>query len=326
MQGYYIGMDGGGTGTDVLVTDGKKDLLRVKAGGLNYNSFGPAGVAETFVKIKDMLKEKGFMPEDCLALGIGCAGISNPDAQKFIKNTLSGLGFNCPAALVGDQKAAMYGAFEKEDGILLISGTGSICLGQMKQGSIEYRAGGFGHLIDDEGSAYALGRDILSAVVRAGDGREKPTALTEEVFKKLDITSVPELIGYVYAKERTKKETASLAALLSRPGMEKDQTAIQIIDKAVLGLAELVYNVYGKMKANKKSGSISLVLHGSVLLKNDIIKNKLLERLMTDMTENSDLGKDSQEKPELKLASAKNDAAHGAAGLAILARAEAVSD
>ena len=93
-----------------------------------------------------------------------------------------------------------------------------------------------------------------------------------------------------------------------------------------MGLAELVYNVYGKMKANKKSGSISLVLHGSVLLKNDIIKNKLLERLMTDMTENSDLGKDSQEKPELKLASAKNDAAHGAAGLAILARAEAVSD
>ncbi len=316
MQGYYIGMDGGGTGTDVLVTDKGKDLLRIKAGGLNYNSFGPAKVEETLINIKDTLEEKGFAPGDCLALGIGCAGISNPDAQRFIKNTLSGMGYNCPAILFGDQKAAMYGAFEREDGILLISGTGSICLGQMKQGSVEYRAGGFGHLIDDEGSAYALGRDILSAVVRAGDGREKPTALTEEVFKILDISSVSELIGYVYAKERTKKETASLAALLSMPGMEHDQIAIQIIDRAVQGLTELVYNVYGKMKANKKSGSIPLVLHGSVLLKNELIKKKLLEKLMADIEKTNDF--DSQEKLELKLVSAKNDAVHGAAELAKL--------
>lgn len=314
-------MDGGGTGTTVLAADEEKDLLQVKSGGLNYNSYGPEGVAGTLGQVKDMLEEKGLDAGDCLAVGIGCAGISNPDAGKFIKETLADLGYHCPVSLFGDQKAAMYGAFEKEDGILLISGTGSICLGQMDQGNVEYRAGGFGHLIDDEGSAYALGRDILSTVVRAGDGRERPTALTEAVFKKLDISSIPELIGYVYAKERTKKETAGLAVLLSCPLVKEDRAAAEIMEKAALGLSELVYNVYGKMKEKKGSAGIPLVLHGSVLLKNEAIRKKLLEKLLPDLQDTGSVFGDGKKKDGLWIAHAKNDAVHGAVGLAKLVRA-----
>lgn len=303
MGKYYIGMDGGGTSTKVLLWDGEKELLRMSAGGLNYNSHGPELVTETLKQTRAVLEENGFMPGDCIAVGVGCAGISNPVVRTFLEDTFLRIGYECPVFLFGDQEAAMFGAFGDEDGILLISGTGSICLGQAAQGKRKYRAGGYGHLIDDEGSAYALGRDILSAVVKAEDGRLEPTALRGAVFERLDISSIPELVGYVYDRDHTKKEIAALASLLSLPEIKEDAAARRIMDKAAGELEELVKAVAGQMLENGEPEELLLVLHGSVLEKNEGIRERLRAKLHASC-------------PGIRLGKAANDAARGAAGIA----------
>ena len=53
--------------------------------------------------------------------------------------------------IFGDQHAALYGAHCQGKGIILIAGTGSVCYGMDGMGG-EARAGGWGYLIDDEGS------------------------------------------------------------------------------------------------------------------------------------------------------------------------------
>ena len=59
--------------------------------------------------------------------------------------------------------------------------------------------------LDDGGSAYAIGRDILAAVVRQEDGRGTDTILRRLVFQTLHIAEIRELIGYIYHPERSKK-------------------------------------------------------------------------------------------------------------------------
>ena len=197
----------------------------------------------------------------------------------------------------------MYGAFGEDEGLLLISGTGSICLGQADAGQTRYRAGGFGHLIDDEGSAYAIGRDIAAAVVRAEDGRGPQTVLRDILYGHLGISSSSELVGYVYAMDHTKKEIARLAPLISLPGTESDEACGQIVAKAVAGLLEMVIAVHSKMQARCGRSGFPLVLHGSVLRGNARIAGELTETLFARL-------------PGIRIIQARADAAHGAVGLA----------
>ncbi len=303
MGKYYIGMDAGGTGTTVLVSDGRKDLFLTKTEGLNCNSFPSERIAKSLREAADSLLENGYIPADCAGIGIGAAGNNNPAASALLRDCLGGCGFRCPVTICSDADAALYGAFGEEDGLLLISGTGSICLGQTHGGRERYRAGGFGHLIDDEGSAYAIGRDIAAAVVKAEDGRGPETALRNALFGHLGISDSSQLVGYVYDMGHTKKEIARLARLISLPENEGDRAASQIIERAVAGLLEMVIAVYGKMKARCGRPELPLVLHGSVLCNNARIAEALTEALSVRL-------------PSLRIAEARADAAHGALGLA----------
>ena len=303
MGKYYIGMDAGGTGTTVLVSDGRKDLFLTKTEGLNCNSFPLEHIAKSLREAADSLLENGYIPADCAGIGIGAAGNNNPAASALLRDCLRGCGFRCPVTICSDADAALYGAFGEEDGLLLISGTGSICLGQTHGGLERYRAGGFGHLIDDEGSAYAIGRDIAAAVVKAEDGRGPETTLRGALFRHLGISGSPELVGYIYDMSHTKKDIARLARLISLPENEGDRASAQIIEKAIASLLEIVTAVYGRMEARCGSPELPLVLHGSVLLGNPRIAGELTEAI-------------SHRLPGIRIAQARADAAHGAVGLA----------
>ena len=73
-------------------------------------------------------------------------------------------------------------------GIIIIAGTGSIVLGRDAVGT-EARAGGWGPLLADDGSGYAIGLAGLRAVFRARDGWGPSTALTQALQEALSLTS-----------------------------------------------------------------------------------------------------------------------------------------
>lgn len=174
---YCVGIDGGGTKTAVeLRWSDHSSNARAVFGPLNCNSDRPAA-AKTLADTMAWLAAQPGGLTGCGALCIGSAGISNPDAYHFLENTVRAGGYRGPLQIVGDQVTALAGALGTPVGTVLIAGTGSICYARTADGH-ERRSGGWGHLIDDEGSAYALGRDILRAVVRAADGRAPATALT----------------------------------------------------------------------------------------------------------------------------------------------------
>lgn len=216
MMPYYVGIDGGGTKTAVeLRTRGSAAHSRAVFGPLNCNSDRTAAAKA----LTDTLAWLAAQPEGlagCDGLCIGSAGISNPDAYNFIQDIIRAGGYTGPLQIVGDQVTALAGALGQPVGTVLIAGTGSICYARTADGR-EARSGGWGHLIDDEGSAYALGRDILRAVVRAADGRAPATALTELVAQRLGAPGVQPVIRFTYAPTTTKKEIATLAPCWTLP-------------------------------------------------------------------------------------------------------------
>ena len=301
MDKLVLGFDCGGTKTQVDVVcvteSGTKEILETFfVGGMNVNSFGKEQVLAHLADAFDHIGKERLASVQ--AIGFGAAGISNPLTQEVFLQGVKDAGCLVKPVLIGDHQAALWGAHGGEDGIILIAGTGSVCCGHRmsKDGFIEARSGGYGHLIDDEGSGYALGRDVLSAIVRAEDGRIPPTVMKAAVYEQLHISSVQELVGFVYSKDTGKKDIAALAPILELGLQAGEKEAHHILENASEELASLVVTVANNLGLSE--GPLSFF--GSVLTRNQYVRDLTAELII-------------QRMPGMRICPPKYDAAFGAA-------------
>lgn len=264
---FVLGIDGGGTAAAVMASglDGTP-FGEWTSGALNVNGQSYDQAADTLLQIVNGLGERGLPISGCRGVCIGAAGISNSASEKVFLTVLRECGMTGAVRLAGDQETALAAAFERLYGVVLIAGTGSICYGRNREGCT-YRTGGFGHIIDDEGSAYAIGRDILRAVVRSTDGRGDATILTGLLYRKLSVDSPNQLVTWLYAPERTKKEIAALAVLAQEAAASGDREADRIQKNAAWALADLAIPVLRSIPETD-----CMKLGGSVLKKNEEIR------------------------------------------------------
>lgn len=299
---YVAGLDGGGTKTAVTIADWSGKVVHVfTAGPLNFNGQDEASVRAALKEICDVIANVCGDLNACGTICIGAAGISNPAVSGRLKAGLAESGYRGGLMLVGDHETALCGAHESLYGIILIAGTGSICYGRSADGR-SHRAGGFGYLIDDEGSGYSIGRDLLSAVVRAEDGREAPTAITELVYNQLGVSTVQDIVGFVYDKSRNKKEIAALAPLLSEACEAGDALALRIAGNNAAALVELASAVIERLEMQEGA----LAMAGSVLLQNGHIREAFLKAMKSRY-------------PGTRCEVGKRDASYGAVLLALQA-------
>src|SRR5205814_2143843 len=113
----------------------------------------------------------------------------------------------------------------------LISGTGSIAYGRNRGGAAA-RAGGWGHLIGDEGSGYWIGCQALSAVVRAADGRGPETRLTDQVLRHFAVAHAAGLVQVVYNRETSRQSLAALGPAVQQAHDQGDAVATEILERA----------------------------------------------------------------------------------------------
>ena len=296
---YVTGWDGGGTKTAVVYMDLDGIVLgQAGFGPLNPNGNSPDQVRKT---VRDAIADMRNMPcglPGCVLLQIGFAGVSNPSARMLLEGAVREEGFTGELRLAGDHETMLYGAVGRE-GAVLISGTGSVALGRNSRGET-FRCGGWGHVIGDEGSGYAIGREILTAVARAQDGRGTNTCLTGQVFQALSISDMGELIRFVYDPATDKARIASLAPLLISALAKGDEAANTIADKASAELFLMAATVIGRLSL--ETGEIAL--SGSILTQISPIRQKVESAL-------------ASRYPALSCIEPRQDAAMGAAHMAL---------
>jgi N-acetylglucosamine kinase-like BadF-type ATPase len=153
-------------------------------------------------------------------------------------------------------------------GLALICGTGSIVYGRSPDGRLT-RADGWGHLLGDEGSGYAIGLAGLRAVMRAYDGRGSASALTEAILDRWALAAPPDLVSRVYRELQGKQQIAALASTVEDVAVEGDPIAQQILAAAGLELALAAHAVAERLEL---ANPIPCALAGSVIVQGRIVR------------------------------------------------------
>jgi N-acetylglucosamine kinase len=178
----------------------------------------------------------------CLAL----AGVDRPAdlavlrriAGSLLQRPLQGVTWELGShevVIVNDATAALVGGTGSPFGVVCVAGTGSIAFGVNRAGE-RARAGGWGHLLGDEGSGYAIGLEALRAVCRASDGRGPQTALTALVLERCGLPDASGLIGQAYGGWGP-ADVAAFAPCVGTASDGGDAEALAILDRAADELA-----------------------------------------------------------------------------------------
>ncbi len=265
---YYLGIDGGGSKTLAVVVDEQgRECGRGLAGSSNYAAIGLEMAMSNIQRALEQATATLAIPTSTQAEQIcfrrawlGMAGMDRPDDDALLWPRLRGL---AQFVHITNDADLLLSAFEDTVGIALIAGTGSIALGRNAQGP-RARAGGWGHLLGDEGSGYDLGLQALKAVTRAVDGRGPATLLLDLIMSWWQLQSAHDIIGQVYPQE-DKAKIARLTPLVFEAADAGDACAIDIIQRSARELADLVGAVGGRLFPDATQ-KIALALGGGLLL------------------------------------------------------------
>ncbi|MDQ3856283.1 MAG: hypothetical protein M3281_07820, partial [Chloroflexota bacterium] len=166
-------------------------------------------------------------------------------------------------------------ALEGAVGVAVIAGTGTITVGRDPQGR-STRAGGWGHIIGDEGSAYDLGRRALQACTRAADGRAPQTSLLPAILAAWSLLEAHDIIGKVYP-DLPKEEIAGLARVVLAEAASGDPTARRIVREAADEVALSAIAVGDRLRF--PDGRLPLALTGGLLTGSSSFRASVLRRV-----------------------------------------------
>src|SRR5580765_311785 len=173
---FVLGIDAGGTKTVCYLADGDgRTLGEGRGSGANLHAHGELEVEKVLHEvIEQALGDRAIRPD---AVCVGVAGVDREEDDRLMRSIMRRLGLGAQTLIVNDALVALVAGVGDEPGVFLVAGTGSIAYG-VNRDCVAARAGGWGHVLGDEGSGYWIGRQALMAVVREADGRGPATRLT----------------------------------------------------------------------------------------------------------------------------------------------------
>lgn len=231
-MGYYLGVDGGASKTAALVVDENgRTLGDGVAGPSNHLRVG----IETAARNIERAVNKALVTADVASREIiwaycGIAGADHPAHRQEVVDSLSVFFPRGNFTVDNDARIALTGAIGFGAGVVVIAGTGSVAIGRNDAGE-EARAGGWGPIVGDEGSGYAIARAGLAAILRAHDGRGPATSMTAILKSDYDMTPA-DLPRFVYAQTTHGDDIARLGKLVIDAAQGGDAVANEIILRA----------------------------------------------------------------------------------------------
>ena len=240
MTRYFLGIDGGGTKTEVAICDESGRVLGVgQAGASGIDSVGADAATVSIGAAVEAARAQAGLPDaPFTSVFFGMAGVVSEADRDIVREVARRLHLGDAIHVDHDIRIALAGGLAGRPGIALIAGTGSSCFGMNAAGA-RWQAGGWGHLISDEGSSYWFGWNAIRLAAGAGDGRWQ-TALYTPVMRQLGIAGVADLHQRLYTQGISKAEVASFAPLVMEVAAAGDALAQALIRHGVHELALMV--------------------------------------------------------------------------------------
>jgi N-acetylglucosamine kinase-like BadF-type ATPase len=244
----FLGVDGGQSGTTAVIGDETGRVLGTgEAGPCNH-----AAAAEGRARFDRAIR--GSVGDACRQAGLdlaaiefeaACLGLSGgPEHREEVLASI--LRCRRPFLLTTDAAVALAGATPEGQGIIVIAGTGSISMGRNAEGRAA-RAGGWGYIFGDEGSAFDIARQALRAALRMEEGWGPPTRLRDILMEATESRGANDTLHRFYTPDWPRSRVATLAPLVDSAAASGDAVAAQIIHNAAQQLATFAVSVRGQL-------------------------------------------------------------------------------
>ncbi|MHA0855662.1 N-acetylglucosamine kinase [Paenibacillus sp. CMAA1364] len=262
---YYLGVDGGGTKTYALLTDEYGNVLgKGKSGNGNHQM--NVMVAENSIEeaTRMAMLEAGIELSDISHAYFGLAGADREADYMILHPLIRNIGFtkytiNC------DTMIGLRAGTNKPFGISIICGTGTNAAGRNSHG-VEYQCGGFSYMYGDFGGGGSLNIEVFRSVIRAWDGREQPTLLTQLLLQHLGYETVEEMFND-YQDHHKRDVPVDVSRLLFEAAAQEDAVALEILNHQGVELGKSAVAIVRKLSMS--SDIFDVVLVGSLLTRGD---------------------------------------------------------
>ena len=242
---FVIGVDSGGTHYRIKACDLSGKCLGYTEGApANHHYLNPEEMKLRIESsLTDCLGQFGGRIENLCMLVCGTTGIDSKEDYRRLMELYTGIGgSSCPVILMNDAELAHYTVTGGE-GVLLISGTGSIVTGKNKNGKTA-RAGGWPlAILGDEGSGTWVTKMALRHVGRWLDEAVEKTVMTERICDLLGIREREDLIAMALESGINPANLPQLGKLVNEAAEEGDPYAKEILAEAAHHLAALIRDI-----------------------------------------------------------------------------------
>jgi len=260
---YYLGVDGGGSKTLAVVTDGRGRILGQGLSGCGNHQvqveLARRSIADAAAAA---LEQAGLKRTEIRYAMFGLAGADREADFRILRPMIAGMEFPVHG-IVCDTEIGLRAGTRQPDGVVVVCGSGTNCFGVNKMGQ-SLQCGGFGYTYGDFGGGNDLAVEVFRSVIRAWEGREQPTLLTEAVLQTLGYASV-ELLFHD-CLDRGASVPGHLTKLLFQVA-DRDEVARGILRKQGNELGMAASAVITKL--GMREDAFDLVLVGSVLTRSD---------------------------------------------------------
>jgi N-acetylglucosamine kinase-like BadF-type ATPase len=275
---FSIGIDGGGSTLRIgIYGESLKCIYLLELSETANPSVLGFTQAEELLKfsLQKTLDEAGIASSTVHYVGAGMAGAAhNPDwLSAILKQSLP----HAQITVAPDYEIALIGAHGERYGVLVLSGTGSAACGIDASGESAH-SGGWGYLLDDGGSGYWLGLEMLKSATRVADGCMEETSLYQQTFSHLKITTPDELISWTYNPERNNRDISEMAPLVLACAAAGDLEAHRIVEDG----AEQLYQLYLSVVKRLDFTNPPVMFAGGLLSSATFLRHLLMQKIGLD--------------------------------------------
>lgn len=277
-QTLLVGIDGGGTKTEAAVgrrtESGEIEILgRGSAGATNLHLVSAAEAWRECQQAIDLaFTAAGLEPQPLTEIALAMAGGGVESFCQGLADEVQRSAGPIRVIVTHDARGLVVGGTPAGYGIALIAGTGSFAFARTADGN-EDRCGGWGWLLGDEGSAYAVAGAALRAAVAAHDGRGEPTELLPALQQW---TGEPNVALWPSRLQPwSRGDIAGGAAVVCEVAAAGDPVADRLLHAAADELARHLTTLQQRQFVNEP---VDLAFAGGLLVGCEVLRQRLLER------------------------------------------------
>jgi len=298
-----LAIDGGGSKTIAWIANAlpSEDISKVVLEVIGRGHAGPSnprsvGFDTAFLNLRTaiaMAREQATATSPCgvpQPFAVAClslAGAGRIDEQNRIREWAEREQLSFQTIVVDDVEplrlAAQYekeiaqntAATSWEQSVTLVVGTGTIACGRNGENRFA-RAGGWGYLLGDEGSGFAIGLAGLQAVCKSLDRGDEATPFQMALLKAIGINTPTELVGFIYQNPLPRAQVAALSEIVIGY-VGSDAIAATILEESIQEMVDLIITTASRLEFGHLS--YALALSGGIVCNHPSIVADLLRRL-----------------------------------------------